>query len=683
MIKNPFENTKASYMSDEEILSYWTDINNQTIISTEQEEVDNTELEIQNYHYIMNPRLSLPIFILGSKGSGKTHLLRYFSLELQERDAEDNDISLLEQIKKDQYLGILFTSSSFEFQMFQNNGDSNSVYIYYSNLVFIEVFFVHCNKLFECINDKEHEKKLLAQLAPLFFPRFRENIINISDLQKFLEFITDTRMNLEEEILMSKANKTYVPNYKFLFNPTPSFFQKVIKYTFSNTIDLKDIHILFMIDEFENFDEYQQKYINTCLRHPEYPDYLSIRICGRLYSIKTDETFDDNEPLMEGAEKKTSILDKVLSSNNRSGFTNYASQLAINRIRENIKTDLESNDFLKLFKDLDRENYFYNILNSSQKDNEVFSKKLISYLEQEGFVKTQINNIIKKLFIKENLFLSKLNFLLLYKSWYKSPDLIKRSTEIQKSLQNLLNNKKNFHQTQIDHHGVDMLYQVYKDTKNLYNYCGFDSIINMSEANPRNYLTILSNLHRHCTFKNINMFEGDEIPITLQNKAMRETSEWFWNDIHKYKNLIDNKIFFVLERLCHFFRLHRISDKPVEKTLISFSFDINNINKDILKIIDDAVKHSIFIEQSSGKKTKNEHSIIKQYSINAMFSPKWDLPLQIGGTIELKKEEIHALFDEDKKSWERYRDIRLSRYNYPFKDKISNSLFDTVIGIEK
>lgn len=140
MIKNPFENTKASYMSNEEILSYWTDINNQTIISTEQEEVDNTELEIQNYHYIMNPRLSLPIFILGSKGSGKTHLLRYFSLELQEKDAEDNHISLLEQIKKDQYLGILFTSSSFEFQMFQNDGDSNSVYIYYSNLVFIEVF---------------------------------------------------------------------------------------------------------------------------------------------------------------------------------------------------------------------------------------------------------------------------------------------------------------------------------------------------------------------------------------------------------------------------------------------------------------------------------------------------------------------------------------------------------------
>jgi Cdc6-like AAA superfamily ATPase len=673
MFINPFENTKASYMSREEILTYWTDID-----GLEKENGDN---QIHNYQYIMNPNFPLPIFILGSKGSGKTHLLRFFSFDLQEKFAKNEGLSILQKILNDKYIGILFTSSSYEFQMLQSNSDEdafNQVYNYYLNLACLEIFLVNIVKIFRCINNLEQEKVIISELAKFFFPKKRKLLSSTTTLVEFLRVITDNRMTIEEELLHAKSNPNYQANFEYLLNYGVGIFQDIIGCIIQNTNELKNIHVLFMIDEFENFDEYKQKYINTFLRHPKVPESLSIRICGRLYAVKTDDTFDDGEPLIEGAEKKTMFLDDILiqGDSKRSSFKRFAEKLAVNRINKVIKRTIEPKEFSNLFINLQKEDHYKNILGREVQKKEEFTKKLVKQLASFAFEGQQIEKIISNVFYPENLFLSKINFLLLYKSWNRSDNLVKVSYEIKHSLIKFLEGDvDNIHKTAISHHGADMLYQLFRDTGKPYLYCGFDSIVNMSEGNPRNFLTILSNLHRHCTFKGLDMFSDEGIPPELQNKAMRETSEWFWNDIRKYKKMVDNRIFFVVERLCHFFRLHRLSDKPVEKTLISFSFDTSEIDTEIIKIFADAEKHSIIIEDKGGKKSKNDKNIIKQYSINAMFSPKWGLPLQVGGTVEFSKDEIESLFLPDSLEWEKYRDIRVARFNFPFRLGQGDTLF--------
>ena len=61
-MKNPFNVTKASEYSDEQINNYWVSIGG-----------DN----------VLDPHDYTPKYILGGKGCGKTHLLRYYSYPLQ------------------------------------------------------------------------------------------------------------------------------------------------------------------------------------------------------------------------------------------------------------------------------------------------------------------------------------------------------------------------------------------------------------------------------------------------------------------------------------------------------------------------------------------------------------------------------------------------------------------------
>ena len=59
---NPFNVTKASEYSDEQINKYWVSMGDDNILDTS----DYT-----------------PKYILGGKGCGKTHMLRYYSYPLQ------------------------------------------------------------------------------------------------------------------------------------------------------------------------------------------------------------------------------------------------------------------------------------------------------------------------------------------------------------------------------------------------------------------------------------------------------------------------------------------------------------------------------------------------------------------------------------------------------------------------
>ena len=63
---NPFNITKAVDFNDQEINDYWVDIPSG-----------------EGFAAMAKPTSPMPMLILGGKGSGKTHLMRYFSYPLQ------------------------------------------------------------------------------------------------------------------------------------------------------------------------------------------------------------------------------------------------------------------------------------------------------------------------------------------------------------------------------------------------------------------------------------------------------------------------------------------------------------------------------------------------------------------------------------------------------------------------
>jgi hypothetical protein len=68
-VENPFGLTKANDLSDDQIQSLWVDIASQE-----------SPTSLFSAGRFSSP---MPTFILGGKGSGKTHLMRYASYPLQ------------------------------------------------------------------------------------------------------------------------------------------------------------------------------------------------------------------------------------------------------------------------------------------------------------------------------------------------------------------------------------------------------------------------------------------------------------------------------------------------------------------------------------------------------------------------------------------------------------------------
>lgn len=81
---NPFDVTKAVDYSDNELFNNWVDFPKRGFIN------------------FIKPTSDMPMIILGSKGSGKTHIMKHFSFSMQKLKSEN----IFETIASDGYIGV-------------------------------------------------------------------------------------------------------------------------------------------------------------------------------------------------------------------------------------------------------------------------------------------------------------------------------------------------------------------------------------------------------------------------------------------------------------------------------------------------------------------------------------------------------------------------------------------------
>lgn len=115
MPSNPFSLTKANDLSDEQIQELWVDI-----------APPDSPDSIFSAGRFASP---MPTFILGSKGSGKTHLMRYASYALQKRRFERDGLSAIVGAQADGYVGIYTLCSGLETGRFQGKGQTEEAWL--------------------------------------------------------------------------------------------------------------------------------------------------------------------------------------------------------------------------------------------------------------------------------------------------------------------------------------------------------------------------------------------------------------------------------------------------------------------------------------------------------------------------------------------------------------------------
>ena len=168
-MNNPFDITKAVDFTDKEIVDYWVDISNKG-----------------GFKDLLKPTSIMPMILLGSKGSGKTHIMRYFSYELQKTKHQGD---LKKGLEDDKFIGVYLRCSGFNSDRFSNKGQSeeiwDTVYAYYWELWLAQITLnIILDLQKKNIITIPNEQKLVTQILGLLnkMPKDIDVPLNLQDL---------------------------------------------------------------------------------------------------------------------------------------------------------------------------------------------------------------------------------------------------------------------------------------------------------------------------------------------------------------------------------------------------------------------------------------------------------------------------------------------------------------------
>ncbi len=308
-ILNPFNITKAVDFSDQEINDYWVDIPSG-----------------DGFAAMAKPTSPMPMLILGGKGSGKTHLMRYFSYPLQRiRHGQD----VIGGIQKDRYIGIYLRCGGLNSARFRDKGQTEEmwteVFAYYVELWLSQLVL---STILDAVGGmselQDREPDVVAELSALIDLGQRQSPTSLSGLNALPR---ELQQELDGAVNNSAITRTLRAHIAVTRGDLIFGIPKAIA---ANVSSLRDCLFLYLVDEFENLSEIQQKYVNTLLRERRSP--CSFKIGARLYGVRTFSTYSADEDNKEGSEFEVLRLDAILRKNKH--YEEFAKQLIAKRLAE-------------------------------------------------------------------------------------------------------------------------------------------------------------------------------------------------------------------------------------------------------------------------------------------------------------------------------------------------------------
>ena len=635
-VPNPFSITKAVDLSDDQIQTLWVSVS------------DGGD-EFSEY---TRPSSPMPTFVLGAKGSGKTHLMRYHSFELQKLRHTKEKMSLREGIA-DGYIGIYVRCSGLNSGRFKGKRQTDEIwadlFAYYIELWLTQHLLEVIQALGLGFRDGD-EMQLCRELAGLFDkplepePATIGNLVDhIAQLQHHLDFqINNCVMTGKIEVNILATRGRLVFGIPKLLSQRYEFLRKVL--------------FVYSIDEFENLTVQQQKLINTLVREKELPSTL--RIGARLYGIKTYSTDSAEEENLRHSEFEILSLDELFRMH-KQRYALFARSLIEKRLIAALGLETEKN--LIRSPEIDWENYFeqfddawdskdsLSLVKGKPSPERRHFQNLIEKVGNSSIASEQMESLVKQLCFPEFPLLEKVNLLLLYQDMFKGKDILLAATEIHARCARFLENRnaKGSYWSSLNHYKNDLIAQLHRENDSKQYYLGLETFITMSAGLPRALLTILRSVFEWSLFNGEDPLRKNQISREAQYRGVKDASDWFYDNMRKAG---DDGIAIqtAIDRLARLFRVNRFADKPVECSLISFNGSEQGVSHEALRVLRLAESRSFLNKVVGGQKDKNSERVMMKFQISTMLAPRWDLPLARRGSVTLTSEQFDAVFDISK-----------------------------------
>jgi hypothetical protein len=628
--ENPFDLQKASHYSSEEILGYWVDITEQPggLVS------------------VLKPTSIMPMFLLGGKGSGKTHLMRFCSAPVR---AAHYGGDLLSAIKADRYAGIYVPAEALNTHKFSGKGLDTEAW----SSVFSMYFEAWLATTLLLIVQEAIKEKFNQPQADPFTSRLRSlfNVdVDINTLADLLQYLVALRRKVDFVVNNSAITRN-ISSLEVPFSTGSLLFgvPDLVAETFE---DLGNPLFVYLVDELENFTNEQQKFLNTLIRYRK--GRSTIKVGTRLYGVKTFATLGSGEPIKLGSEFDQVELDAILRDPGTE-YRAFAIKLTLRRLGQGRLSSAirDEASLIGAFEELDKSDYWrvttvalmksYDDSGRPRPHMQTLGRKL----SEADIPARIIDEVLETLRMPDHPILEKNNTFIFIRRWRGGADLAvstAKKVAQQASAFRAKGRASAQDYTQVlDHFSSDLLAQMYRSARQPIPYAGFDTLVELSQGIPRNLLILLAQIYRRALFAGEQPFAGGKISIASQTNGVIEGAKSFWDDAQPDADASDVRD--SMEGLALLFRSIRFSDAPSECDLCTFSIALDKLTDKSRHILSTAEKWSHLIRIPEGAKNRNYRSIDAKLQFAPMLAPRWELSHHRRGAIELRAELANAIFD--------------------------------------
>lgn len=651
MVNNPFDITKAVDYTDEQIYRYWVDLAG----------------DGRGFEGLIEPESLTPKIIIGSKGSGKTHIMKYFSYELQKIRCERESVSLQEGLAKEKFIGVYFRCSGFNSDKFSGKGVDNDkwsiLYAYFWELWVGERIVNVLADLKEngCLGDID-ESSIVKEILG----KFLSQVDDITTFKELGEYLLTLQKGVDYEVQNFLFDGETQPKVKILLGNTALTYgiPEIIK---AKIPFFKNKYILYLIDELENFSTEQQQLIQTLIR--EKPVACTFRIGSRPYGVRTLKTLKGVEENHDGSEFKGVVLDEFLR--NYKDYPQYIERILVSRLQKS-ELSLERDWKLEnLIEKVDTSDIVTNILARKDSLRKAHLNKLRSDLLSRRLPDGVVDRIMCNMEFDNDIIIERTNVFLLYcaikdnnrRTLLEEAELIAQSAkEYYES-----HNQDTLHAKKLDYFKKDMIDSLCRSANVDIPYYGLETLIELSCGTPRTILNLLKAAFSNQYFDTSKVpFEGNrKLTIKAQKKGIDSTYDWFFEE-NRIPTDSDKIATDAIVRIGDYLRERRFSDCPPECNIGIFSLNPSDLSQSARATFKSLLSYS-YIIPTVDRRQKNSESKSHVYKLNSILVPKYELALGKRGNLTITAADAELIFNLEKgEEYKKALKQKIKAYNYPF-----------------
>lgn len=572
-----------------------------------------------------------PIVVEGGRGSGKTMFFQCNSWR-----------QLLSQIKKEgkptstlfaesDFVGIYYrVDTTFVSSMCNCEEDNwNSIFETYLSICILQELL---DLIIETYTDIDIDENALSQFISLFSQRInRDSCVDSleafrSETDSYLDAIEDKINGLDSS---EKINLRWVNAQRIITDMCKSCI-KLLK---------KELLFKIFIDEYETLQEYQQRIVNTLIKHSTLPVIFNIGL--RPHGMKTSETISSTETI----EAPHDYEPVTLGIEDTQKYPDILREICRKRIalgKEMGKIPASASEEIEFYlgsysidEELERITRNNNSLPHIHK-----LKLLIQEIgDEENLSVSQIETYIKVLCDNAPVLNSRLHYALLCKKTPYTPTL--------KELYDAYTKKSKRYSDWMHNRKFGTIFLLCKETKREKMYYGFDVFASLSSNIVRYFLELCEQAFRLVFLDEFSW--NSAIAPEIQTEAARYVSEYKIVDIAGYEPYGKELRVFIQYLGRIFYRLHTAEDATLgEPEPNHFNTKDLSLSGHAKKLLSSAIMWNVLQE---GEPTKRKQSRLSpetvDFYINKIYAPYFGISYRNQRKIQLNVDVLDQLLSGD------------------------------------